>query len=134
MPIISFNTKSVVTAYALAQFVSKYLHIHRLELANNEIEIQEQLEEAILCGSTTQPDGIIHCRAEIRLITARKWLNRLGYKLKEVQKGVFYDRHERGDVVKSREKFLEEIKDLLPYFVEPSKDKLILPKEYLEDC
>ena len=58
----------------------------------------------------------------------------MGYKLKEVQKGVFYDRHKREDVVKLREKFLKEIKDLLHYFVEPSKDRLILPKEYLEDC
>ena len=39
MPIINFGTKSDVTAYALAQFVSKYLHTHQSELANDEIEI-----------------------------------------------------------------------------------------------
>ena len=84
MPISSINTKSGVTSYALAQFVSEYLHTHRPELANDEIETQEQLEEAILCGSTTRPDGTVDRRAGIRSRTARKWLNRLGYKWKEV--------------------------------------------------
>ena len=58
----------------------------------------------------------------------------MGYKWKEVQKGVFYDGHEREDDVEYREKFLEKIKELLPYFVEFSKDGSILPKEYPEDC
>ena len=53
MPISNINTRPDVTSYALAQFVGKYLRTHRPELAHDEIETQEQLEEAILCGSIT---------------------------------------------------------------------------------
>ena len=67
-------------------------------------------------------------------ITARKWLNRLGYKWKDVQKVVFFDGHEREDVVEYREIFLEEMKALLPYFVKFKEDGTILPKEYPDDC
>ena len=58
----------------------------------------------------------------------------MGYKWKEVQKGVFFDGHEREDVVEYRETFLEEMKALSPYFVEFGEDGSILPKEYPEDC
>ena len=134
MPISNINTRPDVTSYALAQFVGKYLRTHRPELAHDEIETQEQLEEAILCGSTTRSDGSIDCRAGICSRTARKWLNRLGYKWKEVQKGVFYNGHKRKDVVKHREKFFKKMKEFLPYFVEFSKDGSILLKKYPKDC
>lgn len=134
MPINNINIRSDVTSYTFAQFVGEYLRINRPELARDEIETQEQLEEAILCGSTTRSDGTIDFRAGIRSRTARKWLNRLGYKWKEVQKGVFYDGHEREDIVEYRKKFLEEMKKLLPYFVEFGEDGSILPKEYPDDC
>lgn len=118
----------------MAQYVGEYLHKYRPELAPNEIDTQEKLEETILCGSMIRPDGTIDRRAEIRSKTARRWLNSLGYKWKEVQKGVFFDGHEREDVVDYRELFLKEMKGLLPYLVEFSKDGSILPKEYLKDC
>lgn len=87
-----------------------------------------------MCGGITQSDGSIDCRIGIRSRTARRWLNRLDYKWKEVQKGVFFDGHEREDVVEYREIFLDEMKALLPYFVEFSEDGSILPKDYSEDC
>ena len=37
-------------------------------------------------------------------------------------------------MVKYRETFLDEMKALLPYFVEFSEDGSILPKVYLKDC
>jgi len=40
--------------------------------------------------------------------TARRWLAKLGYELKEVKKGVYVDGHEREDVVAYRQKFLEQ--------------------------
>lgn len=58
----------------------------------------------------------------------------MGYKWREIQKGVFFDRHEREDVVEYRETFLSEIKSLLPYFLEFSNDGSILPKVYPADC
>lgn len=37
------------------------------------------------------------------------WLHKLGYKMTEVQKGIYVDGHEREDVVDYRWKFLEMI-------------------------
>lgn len=98
------------------------------------MDTPERLEESILSGSTVRPDGNIDQRAEIRLRTAQKWLNRLGYKWKEVQKSVFFDAHEREGVVEYRETFLNEMKSLLLYFVEFSDDGSMLLKTYPENC
>lgn len=40
--------------------------------------------------------------------SARRWLAKLGYELKEVKKGVYVDGHEREDVVAYRKQFLEQ--------------------------
>ena len=114
--------------------MKEYLRTQRSELAQTEIDTQEELEQSILCGSTTRADGTIDRRAGICSRTARKWLNRLGYKWKDVQKGVFFDGHEREDVVEYWKTFLEEMKSLLSYFVQFQDDGTILPKEYPEDC
>ena len=58
----------------------------------------------------------------------------MGYKWKEVQKGVFIDGHEHEDIVEYRKTFLEEMRLLLPYFVEFSEDGSILEKDYPDDC
>lgn len=70
----------------------------------------------------------------IRSRTARKWLNRLGYKYRYIGKNVFVDGHERLDVVKDRENFLETMKNLTPYLVEFDENGNILPKTYPADC
>lgn len=132
--ISSISILSGVTSYSLAQFVHKYLQIHRPELSGHERDTQEELERSILCGGITQSDGSIDCQIGIRSRIARRWLNRLGYKWKEVQKGVFFYGHKREDVVEYRETFLDEMKALLPYFVEFSEDGSILPKDYSKDC
>jgi hypothetical protein len=41
--------------------------------------------------------------------TAINWLKKLGYTCKDVKKGVYFDGHERPDVVEARKKFLAEI-------------------------
>ena len=56
------------------------------------------------------------------------------YKWKEVQKRVFFDEHEREEVIEYRETFLNEMKSLLPYFVEFIEDGTMVPKEYSDDC
>ena len=132
--ISSINILSGIISYSLAQFVHKYLQIHRPELAGHERDTQEELEQSILCGSITQLDGSINRRIGICSRTARRWLNQLGYKWKKVQKGVFFDGHKQEDVVEYRETFLDEMKALLPYFVEFSEDGSILPKDYPKDC
>lgn len=58
----------------------------------------------------------------------------MGYKWREVQKGIFFDGHERADVVESRKSFLDKMKSLLPYFVEFSENGLMVSKEYPNDC
>ena len=40
--------------------------------------------------------------------TARRWLTKLSYELKDVKKGIYIDGHEREDVVAYRSKFLKE--------------------------
>ena len=114
--------------------MEEYLRKDRPELARNEIDTQEELEQSISCGSTTRLDGTIDRRAGIRSRTARKRFNCLGYKWKEVQKEVFLNGHKREDVIEYGEKFLDEIKALSYYFIEFDKDRSILPKEYLKNC
>ena len=128
------NNMIGITSYSLALFVSEYLCTNRSELAPEEMDTPEELEQSILSGSTIRSDGSIDKRAGIRLRTARKWLNRLVYKWKKVQKGVFFDGHEREDVVEYRETFLSKMKSLLPYFVEFSDNGSILPKAYPDNC
>jgi hypothetical protein len=41
--------------------------------------------------------------------TAVNWLKKLGYSCKDVKKGVYFDGHERPDVIEARKKFLAEI-------------------------
>lgn len=87
-----------------------------------------------MSDSTVRSDGNIDRQARIRSRTARKWLNRLGYKWKEDQKGVFFDGHKREDIVEYRETFLEEIESPLSYFGKFSNDGFMFPKIYPENC
>ena len=41
--------------------------------------------------------------------TARKWLHHLGFKVISAKKGIFYDGHEREDVIQSRKLFLRKM-------------------------
>ncbi|EGO18931.1 hypothetical protein SERLADRAFT_443479 [Serpula lacrymans var. lacrymans S7.9] len=43
---------------------------------------------------------------------AIRWLGKLGYQCRDVKKGLYYDGHERPDVVEARTKYLEEMKRL----------------------
>ena len=60
--------------------MGEYLRTHRSELGDNEIDTQAELKCFILCGSTMRADGTIERCMGIRSRTAKKWLNRLGYK------------------------------------------------------
>jgi hypothetical protein len=52
----------------------------------------------------------IEIEATISESTARRWLKfRLGYQCKEAKKGIYIDGHERPDVIKEREVFIDQI-------------------------
>ncbi|KAF9016275.1 hypothetical protein BDZ89DRAFT_920736, partial [Hymenopellis radicata] len=65
----------------------------------------------------------------ISISTATRWLKKLGYKLSRYQKGIYFDGHERTDVVKKREELLTYLYlEILPYCVEYEGDNMT-PKE-----
>jgi len=45
--------------------------------------------------------------------TARQWLHKMGFYFKTYSKDVYYDGHEREDVIEYRKKFLETMKKYL---------------------
>jgi hypothetical protein len=45
--------------------------------------------------------------SEISESTAVRWLKKLGFKLRRVQKGVYVHGHEREDVIKAREEMID---------------------------
>ncbi|POG61994.1 hypothetical protein GLOIN_2v1785920 [Rhizophagus irregularis DAOM 181602=DAOM 197198] len=45
----------------------------------------------------------------IALMTAARWLNVLDYSFQQYRRGIYYDRHERDDVVQYRKEFLEKM-------------------------
>ncbi|KAF7291198.1 DDE family endonuclease [Mycena indigotica] len=45
----------------------------------------------------------------ISLSTALAWLKKLGYSIKKYQKGIYFDGHERPDVVQKRKEFIKEM-------------------------
>lgn len=85
-------------------------------------------------GGIIQSDGNVNQKRDIQSRTARRWLHRLGYNWRDVQKGVFIDGHERPDVIEYRNQFLAEIEALRPYLVEFEKSGFIKPKTYPDDC
>ncbi len=46
---------------------------------------------------------------------------------------MFFDGHERKDVIEYQETFLNKMKSLLPYFVEFLENGTMIPKEYPDD-
>ncbi|KAJ7264692.1 hypothetical protein C8J57DRAFT_1230464 [Mycena rebaudengoi] len=45
----------------------------------------------------------------ISVVTAMAWLKKLGYRLRRYQKGIYYDGHERPDVVQKRNEFITDM-------------------------
>lgn len=80
--------------------------------------------------------GIAHNKS-ISYQTARIWLHKLGLKPQSHKKGIYYDGHEREDVIRYREKFLEEMQiyeKYMPVFEGENmeqKDPILLENEKL---
>ena len=71
---------------------------------------------------------------EIKFKTMRKWLHKLEFEYKDVNKNVFVNGHKRPNVVDNCEKFLNTMKDLEPYLVEFEEDGSIKIKNYPDNC
>ena len=120
-----------LNSYKLCQFLSDYIYKNRPDIRHS-------------CGSTQDVQGVIDLTCEhpgrrcgaakIKSRTARNWLKKLGYSWKDIKKGIFFDGHERGDVVQYRGQFLEDIRKMLPYTVEFNADGTMKIKEYPSDC
>ncbi len=61
-------------------------------------------------------------------------MHKLGFEYKDVKKDVFVAGHERPDVVKDREEFLQTMRDLELCLVEFNPDGTMKPKQYPDDC
>ncbi|KAI1002517.1 hypothetical protein K3495_g5683 [Podosphaera aphanis] len=74
------------------------------------------------------------CVKNIKLRTARNWLNQLGFKYSDKKKDVYIDGHKRPDVVEYRMRFFTEMDNLGPYLVEFEADGSIKNKIYPAGC
>ena len=124
-----------LTSYKLAQFVASYLKDTNRE-QNDDIETTKGIQEMIESVGIQDAGNPNEDRKKggIRSCTARKWVKNLGFNWREVKKGVFFDGHERKDVVQDRIKFVEEMKKNEPYLVEFDNVGNVLEKSYPEGC
>ena len=66
------------------------------------------VNDELLPNSTLEPGAPRRISVEV----ARKWLHQMGFKVKRITKGVYYDGHERADVIDHRKLFLNEMATL----------------------
>jgi hypothetical protein len=116
-----------ISAYGLAKAVGDYIESARatdaiyglLKMTGNT----EFLEEAS-SRVESRFSGKIWNR------TARRWLEKLGFSWRKIQKGVYVDGHERSDVVRYRQEvFLPAFNEIRPYLVTWDKEgQMIMPQ------
>ncbi|KAF8587728.1 hypothetical protein K439DRAFT_1652205 [Ramaria rubella] len=88
----------------IAQAVRRYLTI----LADGEITPQTLCKQV---NNVIIPTLGLHLAgAKISESCAKRWLHKLGYKMKEVKKGMYVDGHERPNVIEYWMKFLENVR------------------------
>jgi hypothetical protein len=129
------NHRIELTSYKLSNFVAEYLKENRPEM-RYEGSTAEEINRAIQSVATVDAEDPTEYRKKpgITSRSARRWLNKLGYKWQEVKKGVFMDGHEREDVVTDRMKFLQKMQDLEPYLVDFDISGRMLEKAYPDNC
>ncbi len=66
------------------------------------------VNDELLRNATLEPGAPRKISVEV----ARKWLHEMGFKVKRITKGVYFDGHERADVVDHRNVFLNEVASL----------------------
>ena len=63
--------------------------------------------------------------------TARAWLKHFGWEFRVGRKDVYYDGHERPDVIKYRKHFLNKIFELEKWMPKPLNDNIIVLEELI---
>jgi hypothetical protein len=87
---------SEITAFSLAKAVGEYLDSRRAVAA-----INESFQDAAHSSASSSP-LLPNSSRRIRARTARRWLKKMGFTYKDAKKDVYFDGHEREDVVKYR--------------------------------
>jgi len=106
-----------LTSQRLAREVEKYL----LSDEHEQVELEDirELEEIVVEGEEDSGNRAAkYRRKSIRARSARRWLRQLGFQKKDVRKGIYYDGHERIDVIEYRKQFLEWLEQLKPYLIQ----------------
>lgn len=102
-----------LTSQRLAREVGKYLLSDEHEQA--VLQDLRELVNAKVIGeeaSGHRPLAAGYKRKSIRARSARWWLRKLGYQYKDIQKGIYFDGHERSDVIDYHNLFLERLEQL----------------------
>ena len=114
-----------VTAPLLAKAVTEYLGSRRAGesiqtlLENVPANDNDVDEEAVVDAGADAPNTAATARNRregIKIEAARQWLRRLGYSWRGTKKTVYFDGHERPDVVVARQLFVSSFLDLEPRF------------------
>lgn len=131
-----------MSSYKFAQFIFSFIKSHRpglsslstttTQIHNNMMTSSDTLDHTSMDTSANTEEKTL--QAVIRPQTAQLWLNKLEYKYTDIKKSVFFDGHERSDVVEDRHQFLSELEKLSPYLVEFCDNGTMIPKKYLFDC
>jgi hypothetical protein len=88
---------SEITAFSLAKAVGEYLDSRRAVAA-----INESFQDAAVHSSASNSSFLPNSSRRIRARTARRWLKKMCFTYKDAKKDVYFDGHEREDVVKYR--------------------------------
>ena len=81
---------------------------------NSCVRGEPNMTSEAFCDWISSTYGVTICRE-----TARIWLHNLGFSQKNHHKGVYFDGHERSDVVEFRNDFVSKIKELEPLCKRP---------------
>jgi hypothetical protein len=101
-----------VTSQKLADAFEEIL---REEEQSGVREVIEEAFEEVHREEIERREGRHGRKVSIKARTAREWLNRLGYRWKNVKKGVYVDGHERVDVVEYRKIFVKQFMEMSKY-------------------
>jgi len=102
--------------------VNEYLRIHKFKL--NVADFVKFVEDEVI------PALGIEEKTSISYSTARKWLHILGWEYKDHSKNIYFDGHEREDVVADRHRFLEqwaELRKRMATYEGENLNQIILP-------
>jgi len=114
--------KSIINDEDVKMKIARYLRGNRFTLSiNNFIKF--------ICDEVFPSLGYER-RKEINKDTARRWLNNMGWEYKSHQKDVYFDGHERPDVIEYRMKFLDQMKffeKFMPIFEGEEMENIIWP-------